>query len=243
MTISIADRRHSGRALYIQIAEVLEHEIRELYEAGQMLPAEADLAQRFGVNRHTLRRAVEELIAAGLVERVHGKGSVVLNPTIDYLIGSGTRFTETLESQGRTTASRVLRKQPVPAIGGVAQRLGLADGASVLFIETLREVDGRPFCVISHFLPAARFIKVRDDYDSGSLHRFLQHHYGITLRRSESLISAVLPEGDDALQLRMPRGAPVLRVKSLNLDAATGDPLEYAVTRFRGDAAQLSVKP
>ncbi|MDY6943574.1 MAG: phosphonate metabolism transcriptional regulator PhnF [Pseudomonadota bacterium] len=243
MTRSVVGWRAGGRAVYTQIAEMLEREIRERYEPGQMLPSEAELAERFGVNRHTVRRAVEALIGPGLVERVHGKGTVVLNPAIDYAIGSATRFTETLHSQGRSTASRVFRKLVIPAVGGVARRLNLEDGTAVLFIETLREVEGQPFCIISHFLPASRFSEVKDHYEQGSLHGFLKEHYALSLRRTESLISAVLPERDDALRLRMARNAPVLRVKSLNVDTATGEPVEYAVTRFRGDAAQLSIRP
>jgi GntR family phosphonate transport system transcriptional regulator len=99
---------------------MLRQEIRNFYEAGDVLPAEADLAQRFNVNRHTLRRAVDELVTDGMVERRHGKGVYVLAPTIDYAIGTRTRFTETLEALGVSTQSRVTRKQVVLASGGVS---------------------------------------------------------------------------------------------------------------------------
>jgi GntR family phosphonate transport system transcriptional regulator len=236
-------RRGKGTLpLYRQISDQLRVEIQNLYQAGDALPPEGDLAQRFNVNRHTLRRAIDELVNDGLVMRRHGSGIFVLAPAIDYYLNAQTRFTATLESQGKTTFSRVLRKQVIPARGGVASRLQVVEGEQVIFLETLREVEGKPFCVIAHFLPMSAVPQVLDSYDSGSLHTFLQQQCGIGVQRSESFISAVMPEPDDAMLLNMPRNLPVLRVKSVNLAIQTWKPVEYVVTRFRGDATQLLVQ-
>jgi len=243
MSVYLVARNEGNVPIYRQIRDVLVNEIQDLYKAGESLPAENELALRFGVNRHTLRRAIDELVIDGLVERHHGKGVFVLEPTISYSIGSTTRFTETLQSLGRSTASRVLRKQVIPARGTIASRLQITGGDEVIFIETLRTVEFKPFCVISHFIPLKTFPDVFERYEDGSLHEFLKVHYGIKLIREESLVSAILPEAEDARLLNMPRQAPVLRVKSLNLDITSSKPVEYAVTRFRGDATQLSIKP
>jgi len=243
MSVYLMARGEGGAAIYRQIRDVLVNEIRNLYKAGDALPSESELAERFGVNRHTLRRAVDELVADGLVERYHGKGVFVLEPAIDYAIGRATRFTENLESKGHMTKSHVLRKQVIPARGGVASRLQISEGTKVIFIETLRYVEGKPFCVISHFIPLHICPEILQDYDDGSLHRFLKKRCAIELKRSESLISAVLPEADDASLLNMSRHTPALRVKSTNLDIRSNNPVEYAVARFRGDAIQLSVQP
>ena len=243
MSVYAVYRGEGSVPIYRQIRDALVHEIREFYKAGDSLPSENELAGRFGVNRHTLRRAIDELVMDGFVERRHGKGVYVLEPAINYTIGSTTRFTETLESLGHTTASRVLRKQIVPARSGVACRLQIQECEEVTFIETLREVEGKPFCIISHFLPHKICPEVMTSYDHGSLHNFIREHCGIVLKRSESLISAVLPEAVDARLLNMPRHSPVLRVKSINLDTSSNNPVEYAVTRFRGDATQLKIHP
>jgi GntR family phosphonate transport system transcriptional regulator len=236
-------RRGQGRLpIYRQISDLLRREIQDLYKPGDVLPPEGELAQRFSVNRHTLRRAIDELVAEGLVIRRHGSGVFVLSPAIDYSINAETRFTATLESQGMSTRSRVLRKQVIPAKGGVASRLKIKEGEDVIFLETLREVEGKPFCVISHFLPLSDVPQVQESYDSGSLHAFLDKQCDIRLQRQESLISAVMPESDDALLLNMPRNLPVLRVKSVNLAVHSQKPVEYVVTRFRGDATQLLVQ-
>jgi GntR family phosphonate transport system transcriptional regulator len=238
----MVNRGEGALPLYRQISDLLRREIQELYKAGDALPSEGELAQRFNVNRHTLRRAIDELVSEGLVIRRHGAGVFVLSPAIDYSINAETRFTATLESQGKSTHSRVLRKQVIPAKGGVASRLQIPEGEEVIFLETLREVENKPFCVISHFLPLREVPQVRDHYDNGSLHAFLQRECDIRVQRNESLISAVIPEADDALLLNMPRNLPVLRVKSVNLALHNQKPVEYVVTRFRGDATQLLVQ-
>lgn len=229
--------------VYKQISKSLRQEVQNLYKAGDILPSEAELAKRYNVNRHTLRRAVDELVEDGLVMRQHGKGTLVLAPSIDYVIGANTRFTENLESMGITTQSRVLRKQIIPARGGVAEKLDIAEGTQVIFLETLREVDGKPFCISSHFLPLEQVPEVFESYQSSSLHTFLETQCAVKIKRTESLISAVTPLADDAVQLKMPRNMPALRVKSLNVEMDSLKPIEYVVTRFRGDTAQLSIQP
>jgi GntR family phosphonate transport system transcriptional regulator len=243
MSVLHIKRGEGSLPVYRQLSDAIRSEIQNFYKAGDLLPSEIDLAQRFKVNRHTLRRAVDELVHDGLVVRRHGKGVFVLAPSIVYQIGSQTRFTETLESLGVTTQSRVIRKQRLHAQGGVAKRLNVGDGDEVVFLETLREVENTPFCVCSHFIPMSGFKNVFEHYHCGSLHQFIETQCHIQLQRTESLISAVLPEIDDCTLLNMPRSLPVMRVKSVNINKETGKPVEYVVTRFRGDAAQLAIVP
>jgi len=235
--------RSTGASLYSQISHYLEEEITQRYQPGDMLPSELILAARFNVNRHTLRRAVDELVSDGIVQRQHGKGVYVLDAAIKYSIGRKTQFTQTLEAQGFHTVSRVLQKNQVIANAEVAQQLQIAEGSDVIYIETLREVEGAPFCLIAHFLPLSVCPEILVNYSSGSLHKYLQQSCGLKLNRCESLASAVSADTDTAQKLKMPYRAPVLKVKSVNLDEKTNLPVEYAVTRFRGDTAELSIKP
>jgi len=241
MDSGTVSREPGSLPIYCQVKKKLEQKILNSYQTGDSLPSENVLAEQFGINRHTLRRAVDELIEAGFVERVHGRGTFVLEPAINYAIGSNTRFTATLENQGRNTESKILKKGKIPAEGGVAKRLQIKVETPVIFIETIRFVDGLPFCVISHFLPFKSYEFVLDFYNKGSLHNFIQEYCHIKLRRIESLISAVLPQMEDARLLNMPKKTPILRVKSINVNIDNEKPAEYAVTRFRGDATQLSI--
>ena len=232
--------RQSGITVWAQIATALRAEIERGLDEGDWLPAEPELAARFGVNRHTLRRAVDDLIAEGMVERVHGRGTRVLARGLVYGIGRDTRFTERLAASGRTAQVILLDSAEIAAEGGVARRLRLAEGAPVLRLRTLRGDGDLPYALTLHFLTAEAAEAARS-YTGGSLTRHLRESAGITLDRVESLITTRLPFPEDALALRMPRTQPVLRVKGLNACRECGMVQEYAISQFRGDRIQLSV--
>jgi len=89
--------------MWQRIAEVLAAEISAgTYPPGSRMPTETALAERFGVNRHTLRQAMGALSDAGLVSVQHGRGTFVRPaPVIEYPVGPRTRFSEILSQQSR----------------------------------------------------------------------------------------------------------------------------------------------
>src|SRR5271156_5240021 len=87
--------RQSGLTLWRQISETLRQEIGgDGYPPGARLPTEAELSARFAVNRHTVRRALEELSRGGLIRVEQGRGSFVAEDVIDYTVAPRTRFSE-----------------------------------------------------------------------------------------------------------------------------------------------------
>lgn len=242
--MSTTEQRKQRQApVYIQIKEALIRDIQMYNKAGDMLASEFELSSIYNVNRHTLRRAVDELIKEGVVERHHGKGTIVRAPSIHYPIASRTRLTETLEAQGISTSSRVIRKQQVSARGGVAKALAVDEGTPLIFLEILRETKSKPFCVASHFLPHRELPKILSDFHKGSLHSFIEMHYQQQLHRAESRITSVMPQPEDVIALKIPKNLSVLRVKSINTSQSTGRPMEYVITRFRSDMTQIVVQP
>lgn len=242
-SLSERDAPDVDAPLYWRIARSLEADIHAHFSAGDWLPSELELATRFGVNRHTLRRAIDDLVAAGLVERRAGKGVYVLNAYLDYTISRGTRFTETVQALGHTSETDLLFTRQLPASRRIAQHLSLAEGAPVIWIESLRTSDEIPLCLISHYLPADLFTGLPVSYTGGSLHQFLVSEYACQLRRTESLITAVMPMGQDSRHLLTPRNRPLLRVKSVNVCTVRQRPVEYSITRFRSDRIQLRINP
>lgn len=121
--------RGSGIAVWRQIGESLADDIRnKLYTAGEQLPSEPELAAKFSVNRHTIRRAMGELEQSGLVRIEQGRGTFVQEHAIDYAIGKRTRFSENLRSQGMLGHLEALGSQTLRA-AEIAKHLGLARNA------------------------------------------------------------------------------------------------------------------
>lgn len=226
---------------YRRIALAMQGEIESGMRAGDQLASEHELARRFDVNRHTVRRAIDLLAEAGLLVRRQGTGTFVTEAPIDYSIGGRTRFSENLEAAGRRPFNRVLTRKVIQAAGGIAEKLDVVDGVDVIHIETLRLMDSRPVCVASTFLPLSVAPAVLAEYRGGSLHTFIERRCGFSPRRAFSLITGTLPFGPDAALLMMPANQPVLRVKSVNVHPETGKPVEYSLSRFRADRLQLCI--
>lgn len=233
----------SKKARYEQIALNLRDQINSRLKPGDFLDPEVSLAEQYEVNRHTIRRAIDELENDGLVWRQQGRGTLVLQPPIDYQIHSQTRFTETIASLGLEARSVVVGRRILKATQGVAKWLQIEGQSPVVQIDALRLADGQPMLLTTHYLPCDPFEPVYLDYAGGSLHQYIQERFGIDLTRMESLITSRLSGEEDAMALRMSPRLPILRVKSLNIDTASGRPVEYVISRFRSDRVQFKVEP
>ncbi|WP_416396997.1 phosphonate metabolism transcriptional regulator PhnF [Allohahella sp. A8] len=230
-------------AIYQEVARALEQDIRQNFRSGDYLPSEAVLAQRFSINRHTLRRAVDELIDAGMLLRQHGRGTQIIEQAVEYDIASRARFTESVEASGHLAEARVIERKLLTADATLARAMWIAPGSPVQLIETLRSVDGRPVTLISHYLHATALPEIARHYDGGSLHACIGTHYGRRLSRRQGLISAVMPSRRESVLLQFPRNMPLLKVRSNNVCVSSGEVLEYSVARSRCDAFEYRVQP
>lgn len=230
-------------AVYQRLAQTLESEIRSSFSNGDFLPSEAELSQRFAVNRHTLRRAVDELVRAGLVLRHHGKGTMVVDSKVEYSIGSRARFTESLAQQGLLSSCRLLSALQFKADTELAQKMMVAPGTLVTQLDTLRCIEDEPVCQISHYLVSNLTPNIASDFSGGSLHEFIEQKYDIRISRQQCLVGAKLPSRAVASTLQCPRHLPLVVVKSNNVIAGSQTIIEYSVSRSRSDIFEYKIGP
>ena len=94
--------------IWKSIADTLSAEIAEgHYPAGAKLPTEAQLAARFGVNRHTVRQSLAALAEAGTVLARRGAGVFVMGRPADYPLSRRVRFHQNVEASGRTPSRQM----------------------------------------------------------------------------------------------------------------------------------------
>lgn len=232
--------RGKGIALWRQIEQQLAEDIAAgTYPEGSRLPTEPELARRFQVNRHTLRRAMQALADRGLVRIEQGRGSFVQDNVIDYLIGRRTRFSEIISSQDRKPSGRLLRAYDVPAAAEIAEALDIAPGTPCFCLETVNEVDGRPVSISTNYFPAKRFPELIAVFaETRSISRTLEH-YGVgDYARRVTRVLARMPSEDDAHLLRQSRSRPVLVTEGINVDRQ-GRTIQFGVTRFAADRVQV----
>lgn len=235
--------RRSGVAVWRQLADTLAAEIRNRrYADTGKLPSETDLAARFGVNRHTLRQAVNALQIEGLLRVEQGRGMFVQHGLLPYTLGRRTRMTESLQRQGLLHAKQLLTARCTAATDRVAAELRLPRGAQVLVVETLVEANGQPMNLAKAYYPAARFQGLLDMLEEGASTTEILARLGVTdYLRAESRISTQMPGEETARLLRQPANRPVLCVESVDVDL-DGTPIKYGETVFCGDLVQLVVQ-
>lgn len=237
-------KRGSGVSLWRQIKEQISDDIASgMIAPGSRLPTEHDLANRFIVNRHTVRRAMKALEQDGLIRIEQGRGTFVHEHVIDYPVRRRTRFTENILAQRRQPGGWVLLSERLNASADVAEALELAEGAPVFLIRSIGEADGRPINVADHYVCARRFPDIIQAFEeSRSISKALAQ-LGVTdYYRKVTRVTARMPDVEEAQLLSQPQNRPLLLAESVNVDP-DGRPIEYTVTRFAGDRVQLLFEP
>ncbi|RLL52718.1 phosphonate metabolism transcriptional regulator PhnF [Mariprofundus sp. EBB-1] len=240
MSRKVLLRSTGDKALYRQIAELLTLEIRKENKHGDFLPSESDMAERFGVNRHTLRKAIDVLAIKGLVHRQHGRRIVVNERPVQYEIHSGVQFSKNMETLGVDWSSEVAELEFIEAPEEVSQAMG-RDIDDMVFMRTVRYINETPACVSTHYL-TSECRKALQSYEGGSLHDYLQQSCGLRLRRGSCHVSVALMDAEAAMYLHMPIGAPMLCVDSINFNRSTGEAVELSRSLFRGDLIKLNIE-
>lgn len=225
--------------LWQAIATTLRAEIRTgHYRPGDRLPTEAQLSDRFGVNRHTVRRALADLAGAGQVHARRGAGVFVTGRPTDYALGRRVRFSQNLAASGRTGSHRFTRLETRPCDRTEAEALALTPGDPVHVIEGQSLADGQPLALFRSVLPGWLEGFVDHARDRQSITAALAACGVADYTRASTRITAKLADATQAAALRLSQGAPILRSVAINVDDR-GRPVEFGHSWFAGDRVSL----
>lgn len=231
--------------IWTSITEALEAEITSgQRRPGDKLPTEAELASRFGVNRHTVRRALADLAARGRVHARRGSGVFVQEGRpVDYPIGRRTRLSRNLAAAGREAGRHILSAETRRASLAEAEALVLTPGSAVHVVEGISLADGVPLALFRSVLPAERFPDMLATLrEETSVTVALRRHGVEDYTRADTRLTAKRATATMALHLGLREGDPILRTVSVNVDG-DGRPVEYGHTWFAGDRVTLTVTP
>lgn len=145
--------RGNGIPLYVQVRDQLRDQLAEL-APGTMIPAEQELEQRFRVSRITIRKAIHELVAEGLLSRHQGRGTFVEAPKITHELNTITSRTEQLIALGYTPRTSHLKIERVPAPKRVMQALEIPQGEELLALRRVRLTDNETISLMANYLVA-----------------------------------------------------------------------------------------
>ncbi len=238
--MSGAPRPASGYAAWRLIADELRSDIAEgRLPVGTRMPAEHELAERFGVNRHTVRQGVAALAAEGLTEARRGSGTFIVgSPAVVHRIGVRTRLSNTL---GSSPSGRVLESAVEEPPAEVRAALRLA-GPDAVRVETLRILDGRPLTRGTHWFDVARVPDIASELRrTGSVTAALRALGVDDYVRASTSVSARPATAQERAELELAPGAAVLVTVSLDT-LLDGTPLQYGMTRFVAGLVMLDIE-
>ncbi|QJT11162.1 phosphonate metabolism transcriptional regulator PhnF [Oceanidesulfovibrio marinus] len=235
--------RESGLPLWRQVHGILLKEIKGgVYRPGESLPSESSLSRRFRVARHTIRRALKSLQDEGVVCTKRGRGSVIQDET-----KTAVRSLRSQPGQRpavhhhRNGQNHFLHGGVVPATGVVAARLRIPPFAPVIHIEACGESLGKRLYINSQYFPAEDMAGIMEAYqETRSMAQSYQKIGVHECIRLESRISTCGADAEEARELGLSPGYPMLVIEYVNVDT-DGRPIEYGRTRFAGDRIELLV--
>jgi GntR family transcriptional regulator len=249
MTAGLSARldREAPLPLYVQLKDALLREVREGgLQPGDRFPSEAAIRDRYRVSRATIRQALAELEAGGVIRKVQGLGSFLAAPKIRH-VPLLTSFTELASSQGFTPSHRVLSSSVEGAPAGAAAELGLAEGVPCRFLRRLFLADGNAVGLAETWLPIDALhghddLFDRDRLDRGSMYEVLQSEpIGLVLDHAVETISSDVVDNPSAELLDCEAGTPVLLIRRLTF-TPEGQPVESTRLVFVADRYEYRVE-
>ncbi|MEN9894594.1 MAG: hypothetical protein RIR97_446 [Pseudomonadota bacterium] len=235
--------RRTGVALWRQIADRIRTAINAGdYSENGRLPPEMVLAETFGVNRHTVRRAIAYLADDGLLKAEQGIGTrIQRRRKLSYPISRRTRFSEGLSDQARDLHIVFVASTHRLADEEIAASLAVPLQHPCLEIEIISLADGQPMSCSVHYFDSMRF---------GTMDQALKMTGSITkafaslglddYQRISTEISARPASSTECERLTLAPGAIVLETVAVNADSALR-PVQFSRTSFAADRISLRI--
>lgn len=231
-------RLGKGVPKYIQISNWLMEMIQKgRYTVNDKLPSESKLSELFHVNRNTVRQAISDLVAKGLVQKRNGVGSFVLSrglTPVKYTLQHISSFTDDMIGMGIVPETQLIHQSVVEAPPDVAEKLMLGKEKMVILTERLRLGNQIPLVIERSYLPHKEYKGILKMRLTGSLYHLLTKKFGVELHRSIQTFRAVNLSGKDARLLGLPQRSSGIFLESVIYDSKN-IPVEVLHAFHRGD--------
>ena len=229
--------------LYHQVETSIRKDIaNKIYLPDQSIPTELELQEKFNVSRETVRKAVNNLVYAGLVAKRKGVGTFVTHPKIVHRISHIYSSYEEIVARGMIPSTTFIERKEISPPEPMRQEMALEKGATVIKVKRLRFVNEEPVAILSSYLPKDLVPDLaRVKFRSNSLYKTLEEIYHLTLSEGDEIIEAGSIRGKDADLLRIRKASPVLVVRRLTyLDNSRV--IEKLTALYRSDKFKYQVK-
>jgi DNA-binding GntR family transcriptional regulator len=235
--------RSTPEPLYQQIKGWMQREMDSgRWPVHYKLPAEEVLSRNLGVNRGTLRQAIQELIAERRLTQIHGKGTFVLSsqqiegPLADHL----NAFSEELMLQHIPFRTEVLEQQEFVPEPRVTALLNLAPGETLFYLRRRRFVNDAPIILTHNYVRLDLCPGIdQEDFTEQRLLSCLERKYRLHLSWARRTFEARAADAEQSQWLALPVGAPLMYIEQI-IYLEDGRPIECSDIWIPGDRFRLS---
>lgn len=225
--------------------DIVESILSSIYAPGDMIPTQEDYARRYNVSRLTVRKAIDDLIAKGILRTEKGRGTFVeevVSNTFSFRRLAG--FSSNVNSKKVKVTSRVIGIEEIPADKRLSVKLDMPEGSPVVHIQRLRYANGICASLQNTYLNKALVADVdfaNDDLSESSLYELLETKCGIVLGFADEQFRAIRASEEVAAYFEIEIGDPVLYVKrvAFRIDKV---PVEYCENFESSDVNGIWVK-
>lgn len=203
------------------------------------LPGERELCQLWGVNRATLRSAIQRLVNEGRLYSVKGSGTYVAPPKLERSLQDAKSTSESVRSAGFVLQSKVLDIQVLECSRSISQKLQIPLGRKVFYLSRLRIIDGTPYMLENCWATWELCPGLEEhDYTTESLYQVLNSH-GVYPVRGEEQVGITYATEEEAAQLHMTEGDYLFYRSGVTCDEV-GCPVDYFKSVARPDKVRFS---
>jgi GntR family transcriptional regulator len=223
-----------GVPLYRQVQTGIEDLIRDNRSAAELALSDAQLSERFGVSRITVRRAVDELVDAGILYRIQGVGTFVRPKKFHEKLTLNSFLDAWTQKTGKFDV-RVAAFERVQGDKEVCARLKVEPGTELVYVQRLRFQKKTLVAVDDRYIRADCCRRlIRQDVMTSSLVDFLRNREKIPLAHGEMDIEARAADRREARIFGVKLGSPVL-VRHVTFVTKVSEPVLTGISTYRAD--------
>ncbi|HEM3181689.1 GntR family transcriptional regulator [Streptococcus suis] len=214
-----------------------------IYKANDQLPFEKDLCEVYEVSKMTVKKALDILVAEGLIIKRRGAGTFVKDLSVEdmekMVVGSQMIGTSAYYPT-RTVTSKVLHFEIIAASEKVANKLNIPIGSFVYDIERVRILDGSPLVMENTFMPVSVIPDLRLKNVEESIYEYIQDSLGMKIQSVHRNITVRKASDAEVQHLELEQGDPVGIVEQIGF-LSNGTTFEYSISTHRYDTFSIEM--
>lgn len=205
--------------LYSQLREIIRSDIVQgKYEPGERLAPEAKVGEGYGVSLTTVRRAFADLAREGLIKRIPGKGTFVVERRLERDLGKLTSFSQEMQRRNLSPSNIVIHSDLATASPRISNALNITEEKNNVFrLKRVRLVNDIPLMLENAYLPNKLFDDIEKiDWETKlSLYNVILEEYKTPLIEARESIEPILINPDQAEVLNVEPFSPALHLITL----------------------------